>query len=104
DEFVRGGGCRRAAGGLSVHPLRRRPPRQAAIVRRGRSARAGAPTLRIFCGESPRRRPALRNRTVSGNDAGGTGQRRAGHDPAGFGEVVLKATSLSVKSKPAFTP
>ena len=55
-----------------------------------RSARRGARTLRIFCGENPRRLPAPGNRTVSGNYAGGTGESRAGHDSAGFGERVLK--------------
>ena len=34
-------------------------------------------SLRIFCGAHSRRRTALRNRQVSGDDAGGTGQRRA---------------------------
>jgi D-aminoacyl-tRNA deacylase len=74
-------------------------------VRRGKrpsfdSASAGksASALRVLCGADPLCRAALRDRALSGNDEGGTGERRSGDHSAGFGEGVLDLSTVFISS------
>ena len=54
-----------------------------------------------FVGTHPHRGVGLRDRQVSGDDAGGTGQRRARDYPAGFIESFLESASPPAAGPPA---